>query len=206
MPISRLFHSAEDAQSAIADLRKFSYGKVGVNTHPESGGTMVVADPPFGAAARVIQILQRPRPGDTGPVNITDSAAAAYDTPEHARHQRAAPLSSALGWRLLSHNAAPLSKWFGLPLLSRNQRSGTKLLARAGVLSGPIGLPMLSKSQRSKTKLLNDAAPLSSKTGMPILSRNAAPLSRLLGLPVLSNNDAPLSRAIGASTLTTDHK
>ncbi len=180
MPITRIFNTADDAASAVAELRQFGYGTVGVSVAPGASGTVVTADAPFGTAGRVTQILQRPRPGDTGVVNAVDSGAVHTST-EHARLAKAAPLSSALDWPLLSRNPAPLSSLFGLPILSRRQRSKTTLLS-------------------------NRAAPLSALTQLPTLSRNAAPLSSLLGVKVLSQNPAPLSSLVNAPVLSKNQR
>ncbi len=173
MPISRLFSQPDDAQQAVAELRQFKYGKVGIATEQQAGGVLVTADPPFGTAGRVAAILNRGLPGEP----VTDSGAQ-HSTPGHDQHKVAAPLSTALGWPLLSHEAAPLSRL--------------------------LGLPTLTKRQRSQTKLLGRAAPLSNLTAMPVLTSKAAPFSRLIGMPVLSSDPAPLSRLVGLKVLTTD--
>jgi hypothetical protein len=201
MPISRLFSTEADALAAVSDLKQAGFGaarirvlssksgnatataialegvpKAEAASHAERiarGGALVLADAPFGAASRAIEVLQRQRPGDTGP------AEAHYGTP--ATHDDAAPLSALFQWPVLSKNPSPFSSFFNLPTLSRG-RHGNRT----------FGLPLV----------LRKAAPLSSLLGLPVLSRNAAPLSSAAGMKTLSAEAAPLSSALGMKTLT----
>lgn len=211
MPILRLFNTTEDATEAVAELKQFKYGRVGIQVVaqtadefsfeamkqmgvPEAqaqrfdervreGGALVIVDPPFGIGARVVEVLDRTRPNDSGASQAMEVRAPdpAYDGPGQ---DDAAPLSRALGLPLLSNNPAPLSAYLKLPTLLRRQNPKP----------APLGLPLLS----------DKAAPLSSAMGLPVLSRDAAPFSSLLGMKVLIDDPAPLSSLLKMPVLTKD--
>lgn len=211
MPILRLFNTTEDAMEAVHELKDFKYGRVGLqiiaqNEDPfnsesmremgvsdddaqrfservGNGGALVIADPPFGSGARVVEILERARPSDSGLSRAMEVRAPepAYDGPGQ---DDAAPLSRALGLPLLSNNPAPLSSYFKIPTLLRRQNPKP----------APLGLPLL----------LDKAAPLSSMIGMPVLSQDAAPFSSLIGMKVLTDDPAPLSSLLKMPVLSKD--
>ena len=211
MPIVRLFNTTEDAMAAVNELKDFKYGRVGIQLVAETedpfsfesmkemgvpdaeaqrfservgnGGALVVADPPFGSGARVVEILERSRSSDSGLSRAMEVRApdTGYNGPDQ---DDAAPLSRALGLPLLSNNPAPLSSYFKIPTLLRRQNPKP----------APLGLPLLS----------NKAAPFSSAVGVPVLSRDAAPFSSLIGMKVLTDDPAPLSSLLKMPVLTKD--
>jgi hypothetical protein len=164
----RLITSA-DAHSA-ADLTRHGVASGNARHYAEriaAGATLLIVEAPFGTAGHATAIL--------------NAAGGTEDEADHTRHETmewddATPLSSAFGWKVLSHDPAPLSH--------------------------ALGMGTLSNEQRGKAKLSHNPAPLSSMLGLKLLSGNAAPFSRMLGLPVLSSKPAPLSAAVGAKTLT----
>jgi hypothetical protein len=175
MSISRLFATEADADAAVRDLEEAGFWTTGITvlrpgagamtaaelsahgvtedhaehyaehyaTQVAAGAAVVIVDPPFGWAVRATQILARPRTGDAEPVEVSDTATVSWDG--------AAPLSDALGLRVLSGNAAPLSSLLGIPTLIRN----------ATPLSSALGLKVLSANP----------APLSSAVGAPTLTK-----------------------------------
>ncbi len=164
----RLITSA-DGHSA-ADLTRHGVASGNAKHYAEriaAGATLLIVEAPFGTAGHATAIL--------------NAAGGTEEEPAHTQHETmewddATPLSSAFGWKVLSHDPAPLSH--------------------------ALGMGALSKNQNAKAKLSHNPAPLSSLLGLTLLSGDAAPLSRLLGLPVLSSKAAPLSSAVGAKTLT----
>ncbi len=157
----------------------------------QQGYSLVVVEPPFGATRLATQILER-----HGPLDIAHEPPY-VEKPFVPLSEQAAPLSSALGWRVLSDNPAPFSEYWGF---------GT----------GSNGLSFLSRWFKPLT-----GAPfsLASKSGAGLLSRNPSPLSSLFGLPtksgesgdrwttsfglpLLSSNAAPLSGKIGMPLLS----
>ena len=241
--ISRLYPARENADAATADLRRAGFGDdiihVVAPTEPpdeqvvasfrrggvvdseaeaygdaiKRGETLVSVQAPFGSAVKALLILQKHGPTDTGVAE-----------PGHAEAPAdpATPLSSAFGWRVLSHNPAPLSSLLNLPLLSRRgspRKPDAELKDDPAPFSKSIGTPVLTEqptilSSRVRWRVLWDnPAPLStrlklpilskeqksprSRFGLPLLSGDPAPLSKLLGLKVLSNDPAPLSRMLG---------
>jgi hypothetical protein len=154
------------------------------------GATLVTLYAEYGEGSQAESILDAYDPIDSGVASSNaytpGTAAVGADDP--------APLSSALGWKLLIHEPAPLSKFFGLPVLSSKQNSSTALNNNPAPLSSAIGLPTLSSK----------AAPLSSTLGLATLSENPAPFSKATGLKTLSNDPAPLSSKLGWKTLSSE--
>ena len=109
---------------------------------------------------------QRPRQPDSELIDNPAPLSKAINMP--VLKDRAAILSSRLGWRVLLGDPAPLSKRLGLRVLSKEQKLPP---VRAGV-----GL------------LSDNPAPLSSRVGWRLLLNDPAPLSRLLGWRVLSDD------------------
>jgi len=179
MPISRLFKTHEDAQAAAAELAALSFpadgvtiidnktyvsaetlGKHGVlraraaayAMAVREGAVLLIASAPLGTAATATEVLEKPRAGDSGPVELGFEASV---------WEEAAPLSSALGIPTLLKNPAPFetvtsiptlakkywffSDLFGLPLLSRNPAPFSGLIHSPAPLSGLLKLPVLIK-------------------------------------------------------------
>lgn len=221
MPISRLFHAAADAQDAVNRLERAGYERVqligGTGAAPgadalrahgisrtqaehlaeriAAGGALVIVDAPFGTGADAAAILER-----AGLSEAEGQMAASAPEFHHVGHDNAAPLSSALGIPVLSHDPAPLSRKLGMPTLSRSQRIGDTSHGFATLSHNPTPL----SSAVHMPTLSSKAAPLSSAFGLGVLSRAAAPLSRALGLRVLSSNPAPLSQKLGWRQLSHD--
>ena len=157
----------------------------------QQGYSLVVVEPPFGATRLATEILQR-----HGPLDISHEPPH-VEKPFVPVSEQAAPLSSVLGWRVLSDNPAPFSEYWGF---------GT----------GSNGLSFLSRWFKPLTDAPFSLAP---KSGAGLLSRSAAPLSSLFGiptksgesgerwttsfgLPLLSSDPAPLSGKFGLPLLS----
>lgn len=177
------------------------------------GGTVVAVRAPFGFASTATEILDRFNP-------------TARDWPEQdpsgdrPKHDPAAPLSSAAGWRVLLSDPTPLSSWLGWRVLSERQTPAIKLSDEPAPLSKRLGWRVLSEnatplSSRAGMKVLSDRqtpaitlsdipAPLSSKLGWRSLLNDPAPLSSWLGWRLLLNNPTPLSSWLGWRMLSRD--
>ncbi|MCU0836552.1 MAG: hypothetical protein MUC77_19290 [Chromatiaceae bacterium] len=179
-----------------------------------SGRSLVIVRAPFGTGKRVIYLLDRFGPVDSG-IKTAPRRSPAWDEAE--------PLSSALQVPpLAGRRPAPFSALFGLHTLSRGrtfQARYPELTTPAWTFSARLGLRLLSRrttpwaSLRGRSgpawtrsfglPMLSDtAAPLSSKLGMHLLTRPLpphypAPFSHRLGLPVLSPGRTVLSRLLG---------
>ena len=129
------------------------------------GEVLVVVHPLFGYAHTATAILDSFDPVAVALPEAEPAAVGAWDN--------AAPLSSALGMRVLSSDPTPLSTWLKWPTLKPEP--------------GPS--PVLAGIRKKS----GDAAPLSNKLGMPVLSPKAAPLSARFGWRVLLDNPTPLS-------------
>ncbi|MCY4311661.1 MAG: hypothetical protein OXC54_10200 [Rhodospirillaceae bacterium] len=160
----------------------------------EQGHSIIAAEPPFGRAQRVIDIMESvdtvdshivSRYAEDNPAPLSDvlglSTLSDFSSSTELLDSRW-NLSSKFGFALLSGKATPLSSMFRMTVLSaakRNWRSsfGLPLKSRnAAPLSSLLGMAPLSSRQRCGN----------SKFGFPLLSRNPTPLSNLLGIKVLS--------------------
>jgi hypothetical protein len=127
--------------------------------HLQRGGALVVVHPPFGSALTAITVLDKHGPVETG-LEEKSEVGPTWDD--------AAPLSSALGLPVLSHNPTPFATFWNLPSITAGRAS----------LSKALGLPELTHSP----------APLSDAIGLATLSDNPAPLSKALGIPLLAQH------------------
>ena len=183
--------------------------------HLKHGGALLVTAPLFMHGQAVSDILDG---FHATPVELPD----VYVQPTKAE-LRAAPLSAALGWRVLLSDPAPLSRRLGWRTLIRlpPDPPGTSSVSRqsrdAAPLSRVTHLPTLSAdpaplsrlvkfrtlwdraaplSERAKVRtLLDEPAPLSKRAKFRTLIHDPAPLSRLLNLPVLTKRQQPLLSA-----------
>jgi hypothetical protein len=184
MPISRLFSSAEDAQAAADDLVQGGFRRDMIVTLTKSSGAasaymlerrgvmpanartyaakinqgqvLILADAQYGASKFAIDVLERPRAGDTGPVKAVYEGRGWDDS---------APLSSMLNLPVQLEGSGPITGSVSMPLISADPTP----------VSSFLGLPLLSKS----------VAPLSSLIGLKLLAKNPTILSSMFGLPVL---------------------
>jgi hypothetical protein len=151
---------------------------------------VVVIDPPFGFASAANAILDSHGPiavnlPEVGPsAGLATSTTASGTTTNASIWESATPLSSWLGWKVLSDDPTPLSTYMGRPALKTD----------------PSPSPTLDNIRRQST----DAAPLSTKVGLSVLSDDPAPLSKRAGWSVLSDDPAPLSKKFGWRTLLDD--
>ena len=232
--ISRIYKAREDADAAAAELRRAGFDGRDINvvapgeapdeevlarireggvtgTHAEvyagrikQGETLVSILAAFGYALLAIDILEKHGPEDTG-------------LPEQEYEKTppdpAAPLSSALGWKVLSHDPAPLSSALGLPLLltrRRRRKPDLELVDNPAPLSKAVNMPVLTDrpailSSRFRWRVLwDDAAPLSRRLGLPVLSKEQKPPPARAGVALLSDNPAPLSSRVGWRLLLND--
>lgn len=222
--ITRIYGSQQDADAAVAELRAYRYHPDVIHVvHPpattesttaehdhvaqiehdlrrrgishaeaalyapriHSGGTLVTVNAAYGEGSQAEYIMDGFNPIDSG-----------VSHPGHHAHQLhdPAPLSNALGLKLLINNPAPLSSALGFSALAKKQNSTTKLLSDPAPLSSATKLPPLA----------GHAAPFSNALKMPTLSKNPAPFSRAIGAPTLSQQPAPFSNKIGWSTLASE--
>ena len=132
------------------------------------GGSLVSVRALFGMTGLAIEIMD-----SFGPVPV--------DLPvlkvEAKQWDKAAPLSSWLGWSVFSDDPTPFSSLWYLPVLTKGRAS----------LSALLRIPETIKA----------AAPLSDFAGMRLLLDKAAPLSDWFNLKLLSDNPAPLSSLFG---------
>lgn len=171
--------------------------------HVRQGQVLVTVYPPFGFALTATNIL------DSHDPIAMDLPAAAYVPASAKTWDPAAPLSSALGWRVLLSDPTPLSSYFKWPTIKREDTVSTsrdairKQSDDPAPLSRKIGMPVLSDNPAPLSSkigirvLSDDPTPLSSKAGIRVLSEKAAPLSDKLGWRTLLDNPAPLSTKLG---------
>ncbi len=211
MPISRLFDTHVEAMTAVGELKEAGCRDERIHiVSPEAegvsapaimtlglsqalatqyaegvakGGTLLVVDAPFGTAAAVIEILHRGQPEAVAQVPATEFG---------TDWRSAAPLSAALGWKVLLDDPTPLSSKFGWSVLSGSQTPKAKLSDNPAPLSSAVGWATLSSK----------AAPLSEALGWKTLLNDPAPLSAKFGWKTLSNDPAPLSSKLGWKTLS----
>lgn len=147
----------------------------------QEGAAAVTVRAPFGQAVPAMRVLDRFDPIEA---DIEDEFQPSFE--------RAAPLSAALGLRVLSRDPAPLSEAIGLRVLSRRQNPDVALIHNPAPLTDAFFVSPLGGG---------GPAPLSRLFGLPLLSRVAAPLSRMLGFRTASQEAAPLSARLGLRTL-----
>ncbi|MBY0331997.1 MAG: hypothetical protein K2X49_15145 [Acetobacteraceae bacterium] len=168
---------------AAAALARFGVSDDAARAHArrvQEGAAAVTVRAPFGQAVPAMRILDRFDPIEA---DIEDEFQPAFE--------RAAPLSAALGLRVLLRDPAPLSEAIGLRVLSRRQNPDVALIHNPAPLTDAFFVSPLG----------GGPAPLSRLFGLPLLSRVAAPLSRMLGFRTLSQEAAPLSARLGLRTL-----
>jgi hypothetical protein len=226
MPLSRLFNTTADAIGAVDDLKLAGFSddliqvvaqgadyvsansllRKGIRSPNaeaaaaavRAGATLLIIDAPLGSGAVAAQILEAPRPSDSG------TPKAVY---EGGSWSESTPVSSAFHIAVLSDNPSPLSDALSLPVLSKDQGANDWSLGAPTLVrnqNGPsrsLGFSTLTRNQRAPSKSLwfatlskNQKGP-SSTLGLPTLSRNQrgwasllknpAPLSSLLGLKLL---------------------
>lgn len=159
---------------------------------------VVVVDPPFGFAKTALDILDSHNPVavDLPVAEVTQAGRTQAGRTWDWRSPT--PLSSWLGWRVLSDDPTPLSNYLNRPVLkaepasSRTLEGIRKQSGDAAPLSSKLGMAPLSENP----------APLSAKFGWRLLSEKAAPLSERFGWRTLSNNPTPLSTKFGWRVLS----
>ena len=160
----------------------------------EQGRSLVSADPPFGRAQRVVDILESGTTVDShlaaryvedypAPLSRTLGIAVLSEFSSSTGLLRSDwSVSAGFGFGLLGRKAAPLSAMFGMKVLSAAKRDWRT----------SFGMPLSSQNP----------APLSSLLGMRPLSSRQRPGDYRFGFPLLSPNPAPLSSLLGIRTLT----
>ncbi len=121
------------------------------------GGALVTVHAPFGAAATVVEILDRHRPIDSGVADFKENLPA-WD--------EAAPCSSLLGLRVLLADNATFSRFWNVPAL----------LKRGSTTFSAFGF----------AETLNTSGSYRGLLGQRLISNKATMLSSMLGLPVLT--------------------
>jgi hypothetical protein len=223
--VSRIYDTSEKAETAANELKKYSFSAENINVvtpndnNPEAaltrggisherakvyaeavsrGESVVTVLPTFGKAAKAAEILDSFGPVETHISDVPDSVERGRTAGPRATGSSdpATPLSSATGWKVLSHDPTPLSSKFGWKVLLKNPAP----------LSSWLGWRVLSDNQVGRASLSSDPAPLSSMFGWKLLSGNSAPLSAAAGWRILSDDPAPLSRKFGWRLLSDNHK
>jgi hypothetical protein len=223
--VSRIYDTPEKAETAANELKKYSFSPEHINVvtpndnDPEAalakggisnarakvyaeavgrGESVVTVLPTFGKAAKAAEILDSFGPVETHISDVPDSVERGGKArPASASGPAGAtPLSSAAGWKVLSHDPTPLSSKFGWRVLLNDPTP----------LSSRFGWRLLSDSQTGRSSLSNDPAPLSNLLGWKLLSSNPAPLSSQAGWRILSDDPAPLSRKFGWRVLSENQK
>ena len=182
MAITRLYSSADDARSAVAELEADGFraanieiysGNVGTFILEQAGvlqsnaptyiaamakgATLLLVHAPLGTAAAALEILGRKRPSDSQDV-----------TPcyEAKLWDESAPLSSALKIPTVIDFPTIFSYWWNIPTMT-DWRPGTR--------NSSFGLSLAWKNP----------TPLSSLFGLRVLSKNTGTFSAMIGLPTL---------------------
>jgi hypothetical protein len=105
------------------------------------GAYLVTVDPPFGQAQRAISILKSFGPVDPKNVRELMESTTGRDDP--------APVSGALGLRLLWDKPTPFSSFLSLPVLTKGQAPSVGLLSdRPAPISDALKLPTLTRDSR----------------------------------------------------------
>ncbi len=221
--ISRFYRERENAEAAATELRQAGFTDATINvvaptqapeeellasvrrggvaaTHAEAfaeavkrGETLVSVQPLFGWALTATAILRNHGPTDTGLAEQTDA---------EAPPDPATPLSSALGWKVLTHDPAPLSSRLGWPVLSTRRappKPDSELVDNPAPFSKTIHTPVLTDqpailSSRTRLRVLwGGPAPLSGRLKLPVLTKEQRPPRVRFGLRLVSNDPAPLS-------------
>lgn len=157
------------------------------------GQQLVVVDAPLGMTIKAKTIM-----AEHGALGITHEPPEPEPVPYQSIWRQPAPLSTMMGWDVLSRNSETYSEFWGFPVLA------TKRLTFLGRWFPTLTSPRFT---------------LSSLFGLSLLSRNGAPLSSMLGLPIKSgttgeawtssfglpllmrSNPAPLSSSLGLPVL-----
>ena len=167
----------------------------------KEGRSLVIVEPPFGQAQAAIAILDslNPIPLVVEPKAPSVAASTSRAAPT-ATWDAAAPLSSALGLKVLSAapNPTPFFRLLKRPTSGLSALLGLKLLAEGPApLSSYLGLKTLSDDPHldgddgeGSTRLLlsSNPTPFSSKLDFKVLSTNPTPLSSAFGFRVLSDS------------------
>jgi hypothetical protein len=138
------------------------------------GGTLVTTVAPFGAAVTAMNVM------DTG--ELIDAGVRPTEQFESTLHA-ASPLSSALGWSVLSRTAAPLSKMFGLPTRTRGATPAASTSPSAPTL--PFATLSKSSQPAASVSRMKQVLPF------PTLLRRQGPI---LPFPTISRDEFDAQR------------
>lgn len=178
----------------------------------EQGRSLVIALPPFGYAQSAMEIMDSFDP-IRPPAEEHKTTTVASRSVSPAAWDDAAPLSSALGWGVLSrgHRPTPFSDFMGLKPLSRGLSFESPycqlLKSSSSGLSALVGLRLLKEepaplsSYLGLKALADDQHPGEASFCQPLLSSDPTPLSSKMGYRVLSPNPTPLSSALDMRVL-----
>ena len=210
-----IFSAPQDAPTAedmAAAIRKAGFSHALADAcaaRVRPGGSVVVANAPFGAGMRTTQILESHGPGETiTPATATPRRAASPRQDGTADDPAAAPLSAALHVPVLANPTpaasltAPktLSAMLGIPELIRSGSSFPLLtesqapFSSLAVSQTPFSSlsanqkpwSKLSRNQRGHASLIDNPAPFSSLLGLPVLWRAHAATSASASSPAVS--------------------
>jgi hypothetical protein len=158
----------------------------------QPGYTLLVVEAPFGHSGETLDILEA-----HGPLDITHEPPAPPKAPFVPFSRQAAPLSSLLGWQVLSRSPETYSQFWGFPELSNRLsflgRWFPTLTRPRFALSSLFGMGLLSRNPAPLSSLLNlpmksgvTGNAWTSSFGLPLLTESGAPVTANLGLPLLS--------------------
>jgi hypothetical protein len=229
--ISRLYASPANAAAAAADLKENGFSDDAITviapaasddalvasiveagvptahapTYAEGlgrGETLVSVRAPFGFATTATEIMDKHGPSET---DLPDDG---YEQPAR---DPAAPLSSALGWKVLLDDPTPLSTFLGWATLSTRRtppKPDHELVDDPAPFSRKVGMDVLSDKPAMLSGhfgwrlLSDDPAPLSKRLGWPVLSKEQQPPATRFGWPLLLDEPAPLSKRFGWRVLS----
>jgi hypothetical protein len=216
--IARIYPNQETANAAIAELNAHGFKAHIVEgeaariyaEHVQPGEVPVmVVDPPFGHAGEATKILESHNPVKVDLPHVGPTHDLKVDW------LSATPLSTFLGWQVLSEDPTPLSTSLNQPVLKADSATSPTLRQihdqsdHPAPISHLLRLPLLFErpgllSAKFKWPLLSeDPAPLSAKFGWRMRSDDPTPVSTKFRWQVLLDNPAPLSSALGLKLLLT---
>jgi hypothetical protein len=162
------------------------------SAHMQPGYGLLVVEAPFGHTVDVQDIIE-----SYGPLGITHEPPAAPKPPYVPFSSKPAPLSSLLGWDVLSRTPETYSQFWGFPEIShRLSFLGRWLPTLTGpsfALSSVFGMGLLS----------SNAAPLSSMAGLPVKNGSSGEAwTESFGLPLLTQSSGPVTASFGLPLLS----
>ena len=210
--ITRLYASRDQADTAVAELRRFGFRDADIHVvyppdhGPDEAGASsdAIADSIMKGyvlrsdakihAEQVRQgatLLTVHAPFGMGQralkvMHKFNPARSGVPEPPYEPYEldEATPLSSMFGWRVISSDPTPFSNFWRWPTLVQGGGTSSRKLQQSDLPDHPAPF-----SSMLGLRLLSDEpAPFSGKIGAKLLSDDPAPLSTMLKMPVLTKN------------------